>query len=59
MNQSYYQECQYYHFEKQQNAQINNIKAKVKFNIFVFYQKVHIFIEQLCQSAFYYWSKID
>ena len=44
MNQSYYQECQYYLFKKQQNAQIYNINSKIEFNSFAYYKKVKIFI---------------
>ena len=59
MNPYYYQECQYYLFKKQQNAQIYSINSKIEFNSFAYYQKVKIFIKQLCQNTKYSWSKIE
>ena len=51
MNPYYYQECQYYIFKKEQNAEIYSINSKIKFNLFAYYQKVKISIKQLCQNA--------
>ena len=51
MNPYYYQECQYYLFKKEQNAEIYSINSKIEFNSFAYCQKVKKFIKQLCQNT--------